>query len=227
FLTHPSAPGMLYSMNFTLGTLVPLVMMNVYLGTQQRRASFKLEVNLERARVEAEAANKAKSELLATMSHEVRTPLNGIVGIVSLLKDTQLDARQRDFLETVHYSGETLLTILNDILDFSKMEAGKFDIEPVEFSVERLVTSVVSLMKGRADEKGLKLVSVIGKGVPSHARGDVTRLRQVLLNLTSNAIKFTPAGRVTLRVLATPGDSNNALVRFAVEDTGIGISDED
>lgn len=222
--THHVPPAVMYSMNFTLGTLVPLVMMNVYLGTQQRRASFKLEINLERARVEAEAANKAKSEFLATMSHEVRTPLNGILGIVSLLKDTSLDAKQRDYLETVHYSGETLLTILNDILDFSKMEAGKFDIEAVEFSVERLVTSVVALMKGRADEKGLKLVSVIDKGVPAYARGDVTRLRQVLLNLTSNAVKFTPSGRVTLRVTAegAPG-----AVRFAVEDTGIGISEED
>jgi signal transduction histidine kinase/CheY-like chemotaxis protein len=216
--------SVLFSVNFTLGTLALLVMMIVYVSTQQRRASFKLEVNLERAKEEAEAASKAKSEFLATMSHEVRTPLNGILGIVSLLKDTPLDAKQRDFIETVHYSGETLLTILNDILDFSKMEAGKFDIEPVEFSVERLVTSVVSLMKGRADEKSLKLVSVIDKGVPAYARGDVTRLRQVLLNLTSNAIKFTPSGRVTLRVIAggLPGT-----VRFAVEDTGIGISEED
>ncbi|TAL35921.1 MAG: response regulator [Alphaproteobacteria bacterium] len=223
-ISYHVSPDVMYSMNFTLGTLVPLVLMNVYLGTQQRRASFKLEINLEKARVEAEAANRAKSEFLATMSHEVRTPLNGILGIVSLLKDTPLDAKQRDFIETVHYSGETLLTILNDILDFSKMEAGKFDIEAVEFSVERLVNSVVALMKGRADEKGLKLVSVIDKGVPAYARGDVTRLRQVLLNLTSNAIKFTPSGRVTLRVIAggMPGT-----VRFAVEDTGIGISGDD
>ncbi|MEZ0226657.1 MAG: ATP-binding protein [Alphaproteobacteria bacterium] len=223
-LASKVSDSVLFSVNFTLGTLALLVMMIVYVSTQQRRASFKLEVNLERAKAEAEAASKAKSEFLATMSHEVRTPLNGILGIVSLLKDTPLDAKQRDYIETVHYSGETLLTILNDILDFSKMEAGKFDIEPVEFSVERLVTSVVALMKGRADEKGLKLVSVIGEGVPAYARGDVTRLRQVLLNLTSNAIKFTPSGRVTLRVTA---EAAPGAVRFAVEDTGIGISPED
>ena len=222
FIRYEASPAALFSINFTLGTLVPLVIMNVHLGVQQRRASFLLEVNLERAKAEAEAASKAKSEFLATMSHEVRTPLNGILGILSLLKDTSLDRRQQDYVETVKYSGETLLTILNDILDFSKMEAGKFDIEAVEFSTGRLVDSVIALMKGRADEKGLKLTSMIGKDVPAYARGDVTRMRQVLLNLTSNAIKFTPAGRVTLRV-----EAKGPLVRFAVEDTGIGISGED
>lgn len=212
----------LFSANFSMMTLTLLIGTLVYLNIQLRRASFRTEINLERARCEAEAASRAKSEFLATMSHEVRTPLNGILGILSLLKDTALDARQRDYVETVRYSGDTLLTILNDILDFSKMEAGKFDIEAVDFSMEKLIASVIALMKGRADEKGLKLSSYISKDIPRYARGDVTRLRQVLLNLVSNAIKFTPTGRVTLRV-----EQKAALTRFSVEDTGMGISDAD
>ncbi len=220
-LAYHASAAMMFSVNFTLGTLVVAVGVLAYLNTQLRRYAYKMEINLERTKAEAEAASKAKSEFLATMSHEVRTPLNGILGILSLLKDTRLDMRQQDYVETIHYSGETLLTILNDILDFSKMEAGKFDIEAVEFSVARLVASVIALMRGRADEKKLKLTSLIAKDVPSYARGDVTRLRQVLLNLVSNAIKFTPSGRVTLRV-----EQNGPMVRFTVEDTGIGISEE-
>jgi hypothetical protein len=194
-----------------------------YSAAQYRRASFKLEKNLELAKKEAEAATAAKSVFLATMSHEVRTPLNGILGIITLIKDTKLDALQTDYLDTIKYSGETLLTILNDILDFSKMEAGKFDLEDIGFNLDRLLASVVTLMKSRGQEKGLRLDYKIDADVPAYITSDPTRIRQVLLNLIGNAIKFTDNGFVHVQVSCTNKDEANLTVRFEVSDSGIGI----
>jgi CheY-like chemotaxis protein len=197
-----------------------------YVATQYRRASFKLEKSLEQARAAAESANAAKSMFLATMSHEVRTPLTGMLGLVTLMKDTPLSARQKDYLETIHYSGETLLTIINNILDFSKAEAGKFTFEDISFSMERLIKSVVSLMESRAGEKGLALSYRIAGDVPQLLVSDPTRLRQVLLNLIGNAIKFTEKGGVTVAVYCPERRGDDVRIRFEVTDSGIGIKPE-
>ncbi|MCB9990649.1 MAG: response regulator [Rhodospirillales bacterium] len=178
------------------------------------------------AKEEAEKADKAKSAFLATMSHEVRTPLNGILGIVNLMKDTKLDKKQEGFLETIRYSGETLLAILNDTLDFSKIEVGKLDIEEMDVDLNRLVKSVVDLMRSRATEKGVQLNYHINLDVPEFIICDPTRLRQVMLNLISNAIKFTDEGMVQVIVSNIEEEGWHARLRFEVHDTGIGISDE-
>lgn len=188
------------------------------------RKSFLLELNLEQARLEAEQADRVKSAFLATMSHEVRTPLNGVLGIVSLLDDTPLDKKQRGFVETIRYSGEALLTILNDILDFSKLEAGKLSVEKVEFDLLKLLQSVVDLMSSRASEKGILVQSFVDVDVPQYVSTDPTRLRQVLINLISNAIKFSERGSVNVTLKNRGEEGDKALLYFEVQDQGIGIS---
>ncbi|RFA28342.1 hypothetical protein CAI21_12215 [Alkalilimnicola ehrlichii] len=184
-------------------------------------------VELDLARKRALEASKVKSEFLANMSHEIRTPINGILGFADLLAHSPLDEEQRDYINTVKDSCANLLTIVNDILDFSKIEAGKLAIDSVAFDLRDSVEEVLSLLAPTAYGKALELLHLIYADVPLKLFGDPIRIRQVLTNLAHNAIKFTPSGRVIVRVMLEDESEQDALLRITVEDTGIGLSEED
>ncbi len=193
-------------------------------GTIQDITEQKLaEAALREARDEAEAATDAKSDFLAVVSHEVRTPMNGVLGMARLLVDTELDPKQREFAETIVHSGESLLAILNDLLDISKLEAGKLEIEAIPLDPRRFVSETVAVMMAHAKEKGLRLHQEIAPDLPPALRGDPHRLRQILINLVSNAIKFTDAGDVTVRMSCERKGGSELGLAVSVSDTGPGI----
>ena len=189
-------------------------------------AEAEAEAVLSEARDKATEASRLKSDFLANMSHEIRTPMNGVLGMTELLLETELDAHQRDYAHTVRDSGEALLTIIDDILDFSKVEAGKVDIEDIEFDVRTVVHHVVDLLAGPAQGKGLELLSNVDASVPTVVSGDPGRVRQVLTNLIGNAIKFTTTGEVVVRITESEVINGDAILRFEVSDTGDGIAPE-
>jgi signal transduction histidine kinase len=205
--------------------LVLLLVQGTQLSSQYRKA-WEDRRSLESARKMAETANEAKGHFLANISHELRTPMNGIIGMTELALDTPLSAEQRDLLETSRNSAISLLYLLNDVLDFSRIEAKSVQLDDVPFDLARLVSETAGVFEMQARQKGLSLVCEISPEIPQEVTGDAARLRQILVNLLGNAVKFTHAGSILVRVTVESVGSREIQVGFAVTDTGIGIPKE-
>jgi PAS domain S-box-containing protein len=198
-----------------LETLTEATRLNKYLNEQTARANEMADL--------AKKASAAKSEFLANMSHEIRTPLNGVISMIGLLQDMNLTAEQLEYARIAGISGEILLSLINDILDFSKIEAHKLELETLDYNLRSVLDNTTNLLTNEAHEKELELVCIVEPSVPSLLRGDPGRLRQILVNLGSNAVKFTAHGKIVIRVVLESEDERNATIRFSVSDTGIGI----
>jgi signal transduction histidine kinase/ActR/RegA family two-component response regulator len=230
FTTLPESGGWLLSLITVTYALFLLNTAKLHYADLRRlwRLIFENEelvVTLSEEKARAEAANAAKGDFLATMSHEIRTPMNGIMGMLQVLELSPLNAAQRSQVEIATGSADTLLRLLNDILDFSKIESGKLDFEHVPFALAPTISEVGALLRTRATEKKLELIVRLAPDLPTHVEGDAVRLKQVLLNLTGNAIKFTERGRIEISVAVVRQDDQRVTLRFTVSDTGIGIDD--
>jgi signal transduction histidine kinase/ActR/RegA family two-component response regulator len=210
-----------------LEALEELLVVHEQVALDQARKQEETMVELREATRAAEAASRAKNAFLATISHEIRSPMTGLMGTAELLCETNLSPEQRELVEIVRSSASTLLSIINDILDYSKIEAGELTIHTQSFDLPRLIEEVVWLFRGRAVKEGLFLALDASPALPKRVRGDPVRVRQILWNLVSNAIKFTEAGSIRIRVAPLPVRNGSSLLRFEVEDTGIGIPEQE